>query len=169
MRGWYGHERLSRFELRPGTHVCYERVFASNCDQLDFRADPGIKGFQISSPEVLSSMALYASLLVFEKTSMAELCRKSNLLTGYLELLLSNSGLCAKAGSIEIITPERRGCQLSLLVRRPLFAADLWSGLRKNGILTDFRKPDILRMALTPLYISFQDIYRLFRGLEQLI
>lgn len=55
-----------------------------------------------------------------------------------------------KAKKIETITPERRGCQLSLRLRRSLIAEDLSSG-QKKGILIDVRKSDILRVGLTPL------------------
>lgn len=56
--------------------------------ELDLQ--PGAAGFQLSNPPVLQMMCLLGSLNVFKKTSMAQLTKKSRILTTYLELLLED-------------------------------------------------------------------------------
>ena len=61
---------------------------------------------------------------------------------------------------LEIITPrdpDARGGQLSLLTRedgRPLFAS-----LQESGIICDFRRPNVIRVATAPLYNSYEDLW----------
>ena len=54
----------------------------------DFKPQPGAAGFQLSNPPVFQVMSLLGSLRVFKLTTMADLNRKSRILTTYLELLL---------------------------------------------------------------------------------
>ena len=51
----------------------------------------GAKGFHVSNPPIMQCMLLKASLNVFSTTSMTQLCLKSRLLTGYLELLIEEN------------------------------------------------------------------------------
>jgi kynureninase len=58
---------------------------------------------------------------------------------------------------VEIITPQRRGCALSLVVRdRP---RHLLGQLEKNGVVCDFREPNVIRVAPVPLYNTFHEVW----------
>ena len=67
-----------------------------------------------------------------------------------------------------VITPREtssRGCQLSLLVHeRP---EELLSALKANGVVCDFRRPNVIRAAPVPLYNTFHDVWAFARVLAQ--
>ncbi len=104
---------------------------------------------------------LRVSLAEFESAGMANLRRKSLAMTGYLAELISSQ----LDDVLEIITPpgeDRRGCQLSLRVRagREQGRA-LFEDLEANGVVTDWREPDVIRAAPVPLYNRFEDCWGL--------
>ncbi|MBK8285628.1 MAG: kynureninase [Ahniella sp.] len=141
--GWWGHDQATRFRMGP-----------------NFQPSPGAEGWQLSNPPIFALAPLKASLEVFHRAGLPRLRAKSMRLTAYLEALVG-----AHLGAfIEIITPsdpEQRGCQLSLRVRagretgRALFDA-----LAGQGIIGDWREPDVIRMSPTPLYNRFSDCWR---------
>ena len=67
------------------------------------------------------------------------------------------------------LEPERRGCQLSLSVRSDRFPGrEVYRRLEAAGVACDWREPDVIRVAPTPLYNTFADVYefvRILRGL----
>lgn len=147
--GWWGHDKATRFKMGP-----------------DFSAIPGAEGWQLSNPPIFQLAALRASLELFDRATMPALRAKSVRLTAYLESLLRElpEGFCT------IITPgnpQERGCQLSLRFKpKKGSPKDLQDTLVKAGAICDFREPDIIRAAPTPLYNSFEDVYRLCKVLE---
>jgi kynureninase len=107
-----------------------------------------------------------ASLDIFQEAGMKRLRQKSELLTSYLEFLLQE--INGERGVIEIITPKNtneRGCQLSLLVKKGGKA--VFDELYQNAIVGDWRHPNVIRIAPTPLYNSFMDVYRFAKILKQ--
>jgi kynureninase len=147
--GWWGHDQESRFRMGP-----------------DFSATPGADGWQLSNPPILALAPLRVSLAIFRRAGMDALRRKSVALTGYFEDLLRER----LERVLEIATPrepERRGCQLSLRVRggredgRALF-----DHLNAIGIVVDWREPDVIRAAPTPLYNRRIDCLRFVREVE---
>jgi kynureninase len=133
--GWWGHDASTRFEMGP-----------------QFAATAGADGWQLSNPPILALAPLRVSLELFRRAGMAALREKSIALTGYFESLIRSE----LAAVIEIGTPrepERRGCQLSLRVRGPREAGrSLYDHLHADGIVVDWREPDVIRAAPTPLY-----------------
>ncbi len=142
MAGWWGHNEEDRFKMKKG-----------------FVPMPGVDGWQISNFPVLTGAAHLAALEIFEEAGMKSVRSKSLLLTGYLEYLLSE--LDPASNKFEVITPKKpkeRGSQLSILMRqhgRPVF-----DKITKNGIVADWREPDVIRVAPIPLYNTFEDVYR---------
>lgn len=145
--GWWGHDKQTRFRMGP-----------------DFDPTPGAEGWQLSNPPILQMAALRASLEIFDRATMSALRRKSELLTGYLEFLLDR----LPPGFLRITTPRdprQRGVQLSLrFAQEP---RQLLEKLTAQGILCDFRSPDVIRAAPAPLYVSFHDVYRFAGVLER--
>jgi len=144
--GWWGHDKETRFVMGP-----------------DFNCLPGAEGWQISNPPILQMAALRASLDIFEEAGMDTLRNKSIKLTGYAETLTKGIG----GDRLSIITPadpEQRGCQLSLSVKSG--GKSLYEQLVERGIYCDWREPNVIRLAPTPLYNSFQDVYRFFEILR---
>ena len=97
---------------------------------------------------------------------MDKLRRKSILLTGYLELLLRNE----LPDEVTIITPRdpnRRGCQLSLSFQYDI--NDILHALARENIICDARKPNVIRIAPTPLYNSYHDVLTFVITLKSII
>ena len=123
----------------------------------EFHVLRGAEGWQISNPPILQMAALRASLEIFSEAGMPALAAKSRKLTGYLEMLIRDIG----DDRISIITPtdpEQRGCQLSIRVRTG--DRSVHERLVNNGVLADWREPDVIRVAPVPLYNSFTDVAR---------
>jgi len=140
LAGWWGQQRTTRFDMRT-----------------PFMPEPGAEGWQISNQPILSMAPLTASLGLFQEAGMQRLRTKSLHLTGYLEYLLQQ----LDAPMLEVLTPaqpEERGCQLSLYM--PGIAAEVYRKLLDSGVILDFRKPDVLRVAPVPLYNSYLDVWR---------
>ncbi|CAK8671699.1 kynureninase-like [Clavelina lepadiformis] len=152
--GWWGHSAEDRFEM---TNV--------------MNLTPGIQGYRVSNPPPLLVASLRASLDIFDKTSMRQLREKSFLLTGYLEYLLQLYFSKDKSDPyIDIITPSdfsRRGCQLSLVYSCSI--TEIHEKLEKLGVLCDTRKPNVMRIAPTPMYNSFQDVFRFIQILKRML
>ncbi len=147
--GWWGHNKATRFMMRDA-----------------FDPMPGVEAWQMSNPAILSMAAIKSSLELFEKAGMTNLRKKAVLLTGYMEYLIDESNM----DQIKIITPRdpaQRGSQLSIQVNN----ADktLFHKITKEGVITDWREPDVIRVAPVPLYNSFEDVYRFVEILKMKI
>jgi kynureninase len=141
--GWWGRNEATRFEMRP-----------------EFDATPGADGWQLSNPPILALAPLRISLELFHRADMFRLRDKSRRLTGYLEWLIESR----LHDTLEILTPvepARRGAQLSVRVRQGRGAGrSLFDYLVAQGVLGDWREPDVMRIAPTPLYNTFADCLR---------
>jgi kynureninase len=128
--------------------------------EAGFRPIPGAEGWQLSNPPILSLAAIRASLDVFmEAGGMEPLREKSLRLTGYLEWLLARE----LSDSVAILTPgdpRRRGCQLSLQVKSQRSGRSVFERLESSGVATDWREPDVIRVAPVPLYNTFEEVFR---------
>jgi kynureninase len=115
----------------------------------------------MSNPPILALAPVRASLELFrEAGGMAALRERSLRLTGYLESLIESE----LSNVLEVLTPkqpERRGAQLSLRVRggRAQGRA-LFEYLAAQGVLGDWREPDVIRISPAPLYNRFAEIRR---------
>jgi len=145
--GWWGHNKQTRFNMRH-----------------EFDALSGAEGWQLSNPPILSMAAIRASLDTFEEAGFENLRKKAIKLTGYLEFLIDD----LNEERINIITPrnpEERGCQLSIQVK----SADkgLHTRLTEAGVISDWREPDVIRIAPAPLYNNFEDVYHFAERLKK--
>jgi len=147
--GWWGHNKETRFNMRH-----------------EFEALAGAEGWQLSNPAILSMAAIRASLDVFAAAGFDNLRRKSEKLTGFMEFLIDDM----QDDRINIITPrnpEERGCQLSIQVK----SADkaLHTKLTKAGVISDWREPDVIRVAPAPLYNNFEDVFEFVHRLKKVL
>jgi len=150
--GWWGHDKETRFLMEPG-----------------FKPMKGAEGWQLSNAPVLGMAAHLAALDIFDEVGMDALIEKRIKLTNYLEELIQDISLRHSATcQLEIITPketERRGAQLSILVHgKGKFVFDK---LVAQGVIADWREPNVIRIAPTPLYNSFEDIYHFANFLDK--
>ncbi|KAG8626218.1 hypothetical protein KVT40_005163 [Elsinoe batatas] len=148
LAGWWGSSKSSRFAMTN-----------------TFDPIPGAAGWQLSNPSVADLTAVRASLDVFKMTSMAELRKKSLVLTQYLQDLLfslaNNQGDNGQK-NFEIITPlypEQRGAQLSIRLS-PGLLDGVMHVLEEQGVVVDERRPDVIRVAPAPLYNTAEDCLR---------
>lgn len=146
--GWWGHDKETRFGMRD-----------------DFSPIPGAEGWQLSNPPILSLAAIRASLDIFDEVGMDALHKKSVQLTGYLEFLLETF----LKDEVTIITPKNpleRGCQLSLQLKKGEGKV-VFKAITKKGVIADWRKPNVIRIAPVPLYNSYEDVYNFVMILKE--
>lgn len=139
--GWWGHNKEERFQMRKG-----------------FKPMAGAVGWQLSNASVFPMAIHKASLDIFDAATMPALRQKSEKLTGYLEYLIKDIGVGDNI--LQIITPTdpaQRGCQLSLLVHHN--GQEVFNKLTEAGVILDWREPNVIRVAPTPLYNTFEDVY----------
>lgn len=146
--GWWGNDETDRFKMRKG-----------------FIPQKGAGSWQMSNAPVFNMVAHNASLDIFDKAGMATLREKSIKLTGYMEFLLRQ----VTHLPFEIITPskpEKRGCQLSLLFSEN--GRNVFDYLTYKGIVADWREPNVIRIAPTPLYNTYEDCFKFYEALMEL-
>jgi kynureninase len=143
--GWWGYEPAGRFKM-----------------EKTFRPAPGAEGWQLSNAPILSFAPLKASLALFHEAGFTKLRAKSLLLTAYLEYLVRQVNEQAPGKPLEILTPENpeeRGCQLSLSFANGM-GKSVFQYLTGQGVIGDWREPNVIRIAPVPLYNSFEEVLR---------
>ncbi|MES2764981.1 MAG: kynureninase [Bacteroidota bacterium] len=149
--GWWGTNEKTRFAM-----------------ERNFIPAQGAAGWQLSNAPVLPMAAHRAALNIFDEAGMEAISFKRNALTGYLEFLLKEIIAEIPESSIEIITPsnpEERGAQLSLLIYHNGRA--LFDALTRNGVIADWREPNVIRLAPAPLYNTFEEVFTLCSVLKE--
>src|SRR5229473_7847197 len=143
LAGWFGNDPNTRFQMQL---------------EPDFIPVPSADAWQISNPPIFSMAPLRASLSIFDEAGgMKPLRAKSVKLTGYLEFLLERGS----SKKFTVITPrdaDARGCQLSILAHE--HPKELFQELQAAGVKCDFREPNVIRVAPTPLYNTFHEVWR---------
>lgn len=141
--GWWGHNEENRFKMMKG-----------------YVPEPGAAGWQVSNAPVLSMAVHKVSLEIFARAGMTRLAEKGRNLNAYLEYVIRYAIEKNPLIKIEIITPPapERGCQLSLLTDES--GKSLFDHLENNGVIADWRNPNVIRMAPVPLYNTFEDVYQ---------
>lgn len=140
--GWWGHDEKERFEMKKG-----------------FKPILGVDGWQISNVPILQAAAHLASLEIFKSAGMKALRKKSVLLTAYLEFLLLE--IDPHQHYFHVITPpevEARGCQLSIFIKKN--GRKIFKAISERGVVADWREPNVIRVAPTPLYNTFEEVFR---------
>jgi kynureninase len=142
--GWWGYRQDKRFLMAPG-----------------FDAETGAEGWQVSTPPIMLMALHKASLDIFEDAGgITTLRAKSESLTAYLEYMVNKINQSKGKELFKIITPKdkiQRGGQLSIVCAEK--AKDIFNYLTKNGVIGDWREPNVIRLAPVPLYNSFKDVF----------
>ena len=142
LAGWWGHEKATRFQMTG-----------------DFNPIPTAEGWQLSNPPILSLAAIRASLDVFsEAGGMGVLVKKSKTQGAYFRRCLE-----ARLGNqVQAIAPSPvSGCQLSLEVKlEGIEGRSVYEALEEKGVRTDWREPNVIRAAPTPLYNRYEEIWK---------
>lgn len=141
LMGWWGHEEATRFRM-----------------ESHFKPAAGIAAWQISNPPILATAPLIASLALFQDARIERLRAKSVELTGFLEFLVDRLGPDAR-----FVTPREigaRGCQISIRITgTPGRGRRVFERLGERSVVCDWRDPDVIRVAPTPLYNTFEEVF----------
>lgn len=151
--GWWGYKKDTRFKMEKG-----------------FDPIPTAEGWQLSNAPILSMAAHKAALDIFEEAGMEKLHTKRKQLAGYLHYLLAEINRRHAEKVIEVITPaaeNERGCQVSMLMLKR--GKEIFDGLMKQGVIADWREPNVIRVAPVPLYNTFEEVWRFGALVDQLI
>jgi len=145
LTGWWGHNKNTRFEMGS-----------------EFNPIQTAEGWQISNAPVMGMVPLLAAMEIFDEAGMAAIRLKSEKLTGFLEYLIA-----VNLPAVAIITPANpveRGCQLSLVAPG---GENTFEKISKKGVVCDWRKPDVIRVAPHPLFNRYTEVYDFVNLLEQ--
>jgi kynureninase len=136
LRGWMGHAAPFAFtdEYMPA---------------------PGIARFLVGTPPILSLSALETGVEAFDGVEMEAIWAKSVELFDLFAALAAER--CAELECITLAHSEWRGSHISF--RHPN-AFELCQALIADGVIGDFRAPDVVRFGLTPLYLGFEDVWQ---------
>ncbi|SDJ22260.1 kynureninase [Salipiger marinus] len=145
LSGWLGHEAPFAFDqsYRPGA---------------------GIERMRVGTPPVMQMAALEAALDVWDRVNMADLRRRSLDLTTLMMDLVED-----QCPGLSLATPreeEARGSQVSFRFEHGYAAMQ---ALIDQGVVGDFRAPDIMRFGVTPLYIGEEEIHEAVEILARIL
>ena len=149
--GWWAQKKERRFLM-----------------EQSFDPIVGADGWQVSNLPILALAPYLASVELFAEVGMEKLIRKRNSITAYLEFVLQQIDAEIEGAKFEIITPnnqEERACQLSVYLHGQ--GKSLFDFLMKNGVIVDWREPNVIRLAPTPFYCSYTDIYEFGQLLKE--
>jgi kynureninase len=144
LAGWWGNDPATRFEMVPA-----------------FEPRAGADGWQVSTTPILSLVPVLVSLELFDSIGLDVLRERSLRLTAYLESLLDD----VPVRQITPRDPARRGCQLSVVVDDAAAVAERVS--EQHGVVCDVRHPNVIRLAPTPLYSTYEDCDRAAEALTR--
>ncbi|MFP4141777.1 MAG: kynureninase [Thermoplasmata archaeon] len=151
LKGWFGYEKEKQFDLA-----------------LDFVHEKSASGWQISSPSILGSAPLLGSLEMIDEVGLKEIRQKSKDLNDYFielveEVLIENSY------DVGIISPKKAEKRSSHVAIKHENAEAISSLLRERGFITDFRPPNIIRLAFSPLYNTYHDAWSTVTTIKEMI
>ncbi|USG67624.1 kynureninase [Brevibacillus ruminantium] len=149
LTGWFGSDKEKQFDM-----------------ELTFFPAQSAGAYQIGTPHILSMAPLFGSLPMFAEAGMEAIREKSLQQTAFLMQLLDTE--LAGHGFVlgNPTDDQRRGGHVSL--EHPE-AARICRALKENGVIPDFRAPNVIRLAPVPLYTSYHDIWRSVQILKQIM
>ena len=151
LAGWWGYEKATRFQMAKG-----------------FKPIETAEGWQLSNAPVLSMAAHKASLDIYEEAGMENLVAKGKQLSDYLFFIIKQLNANTAEKLIEVITPkDAKGCQVSMLMLKK--GREVFEALKNNGVIADWREPNVIRIAPVPLYNSFEDVYQFGKIINEVI
>ncbi len=144
LAGWCGTKKEERFKM-----------------EKNFNPILTAEGWQVSTTPLLNMSSHRASLEIFEEAGFKNIVDKMKKLSAYLFFILDQINASCPQQVIEIITPrdeKEHGCQLSMFMLEK--GKEIFESLMQNGVIVDWREPNVIRLAPTPLYNTFEDVYR---------
>jgi len=104
---------------------------------------------------------LIASMDIFDEVGMDKVSKKGQLISNYLAYLIKEN-----LPQIKIITPDKHGCQLSIIVPN---GYSTFTFITERGVVCDWREPNVIRFAPHPLFNTYLDIFNVVEVLKDSI
>lgn len=142
--GWWGYDKGTRFKMEKG-----------------FKPIPTAEGWQLSTPSILLYASQKASLQIFEEAGWDNLQAKQRSLNNYLWFVLGDLNKSSGNKVIEFISPANKdniSCQVSMLMLKK--GREIFEALGRQGVMVDWREPNVIRIAPVPLYNTFEEAWR---------
>ncbi|MBS3807813.1 MAG: kynureninase [Bacteroidales bacterium] len=152
LTGWFGNKKETQFDM-----------------SLDFDHAPNAGGWQISSPGILGSSPVEGSLQLINEAGIEAIRSKSMTLTDYLVYLLEEQ-LSGKPYSFKVVSPaeaSRRSGHIAITREKDAFKIN--EALKSKGVVPDFRPPALIRIAPSPLYNTYQEVWQVAQYLKEII
>jgi kynureninase len=153
LKGWWGYEKETRFKM-----------------EKKFKPIKTAEAYQVSNPSILDMAAHRAAINMFDEAGFDNLLKKSRKLTGFAIFILQQINESFNQEAIRILTPlndGEHGAQVSMLINQK--GKQIFDSLKGNGVICDWREPNVIRIAPVPLYNSFEDVYWFGNILNRLI
>ncbi len=149
LKGWFGNKDSSQFAM-----------------DHNFDQDPTAEGLLQGTPNIFSMAPLLGALKHFNEAGIHALRKKSLALTGYMMFLIDER---LSEYGFAIGNPredDRRGGHVALEHDE---AYRISLALRDLGVIPDYREPNVIRLAPVPLYIGFEETYRVIEIIEKIM
>jgi kynureninase len=149
LAGWFGSDKQKQFDM---SH--------------DFTPAVHAGAWQIGTPHVLSTAPLIGSLEIFGEAGIDRIREKSLKITRYLMDLIESE---LEEYGFSIGNPRedhRRGGHVAL--EHPE-AARICKALKADGVIPDFRAPNVIRLAPVALYTSYENVWEAVRRLKEIM
>lgn len=145
LSGWMGHEAPFAFDL-------------------DYRPHASVERMRVGTPPVLALAVLDAALDAWEGVAMADVRARSIQLSE--RFIAEVEARCPDLDLASPRDPARRGSQVSF---RHAAGYAIMQALIANGVIGDFRAPDLIRFGFTPLYLSEDDVVEAAKIVERVM
>jgi kynureninase len=150
--GWWGSHKATQFDM-----------------ELMFKSAGHAGAWQIGSPAMLSAAPLQGSLQIFSEVGIDRIRQNSLAKTDYLIRLLEERKLLTPDYGYQLVTPRDHAARGGHVALSHVEAARISKALIANGVIPDFRQPDIIRLAPTALYNTFEEIWQTVDILKNII
>jgi kynureninase len=127
-----------------------------------YRPAAGMRRWLVGTPSILAMASLEAALDLWQEVDQTQVATKS----AALFAILAEAGAAAGLLCVSPADPAQRGSHISF---RHDHAYEVTQALIARGVIGDFRAPDVLRLGLTPLYLSHEDVWRAGEHLREVI
>jgi kynureninase len=151
LAGWFGYVKDKQFDM-----------------SLDFEHSKSAGGWQISSPAILSSAPVEGALKIILEAGIEAIRKKSLKMTSYL-MYLVDENLADHPYNLAIGTPREPQCRGGHVAIEHKNGMRISEALRARGVISDYRPPNIIRIAPVPLYNTYCEIWRVVQHLREII
>ncbi|MFM7124221.1 MAG: kynureninase [Actinomycetes bacterium] len=133
----------------------------------EFDRSPTIRGFQIASPSIIGLRCVETAFNMIERAGMTAIAQKAAIGTD-LMIALHDEWLAPLGCSV--VTPRDSGRRGGHITIRHPEARRISLALREfANVVVDYRQPDCIRLAISPLATSYLEVWDGFQRLREVI